>query len=46
MPFYYCPKTSISEMVSTRRNKATRVEVDKATTRGHEKEGYFEGKVY
>ncbi len=47
MPFYYCPKSSISKPVSIRRSKAIgEEEVDRATVGGHEKKGDFEGEVY
>ncbi len=47
MPFYYCPKGSISKMVSTKRSKATREEeANRVATGGQEKKGDSKGEVY
>jgi hypothetical protein len=46
MPFCYCPKSFVLEVVSTRRSKTTREEVDRTTIRGQEKKGNSKGEVY
>ncbi len=47
MPFCYCPKIFVSEMVSTLRSRTTRKEeANRVAIGGHEKEGDFSGKVY
>jgi hypothetical protein len=47
MPFYHSVRNSILEVVSTRRNRTIgEKETCRATTKGQEKKGEFEGKVY
>jgi hypothetical protein len=46
MPFCYRLKGLVLKMVSTRRSKATREEVDRAAIGGQEKKGDCEGEVY
>jgi hypothetical protein len=47
MPFYYCPKIFVSEVVSTSRNKAIgEKETHKATIKRQEKKGYSKGEVF
>ncbi len=47
MPFCHNPRSYILEVVSTIRSRTTREEkASGVTTWGHEKKGYFEGKVY
>jgi hypothetical protein len=37
MPFYYCPRSSILELVSTKRNRTIRKEEINITTIGEER---------
>jgi hypothetical protein len=46
MPFCYCPRSSILEMVSSSRGKTTREEVDLVTIRGQEEERDYGGEVH
>jgi hypothetical protein len=47
MSFCHNPQSFVSEVVSTRRNKTTREEeASRATIRGQEKKGEYEGEDY
>jgi hypothetical protein len=47
MPFYYCPRSSISKMVSNSRSRTTREEeANETTIGGQEEEIESEGEVY
>ncbi len=47
MPLYYCPKSFVSEVVSTSRSKTIgEKETHKATIKRQEKEGYSKRKVF
>jgi len=43
MPFYHCPRSFVSKVVSTRSRAMGKEEVDKATIGGHEKKGDSKG---
>jgi hypothetical protein len=47
MPFYDSFKSSVSEVVSTKRSKAVREKEASRVTKGeHKKKGEFEGEIY
>jgi hypothetical protein len=46
MPLCYCPKNSISEMVSSSRSRTTGKEVKWTTIKGQEEERDSKGEVY
>jgi hypothetical protein len=46
MPFYYCPRSFVSKMVSISRNGTMREKVYKTTIGGEEEEGDSKGEVY